>query len=207
MDVVRELADRIIVLHQRHPGGRWRAGRGDCIARGARGLFGRSRPKEKGAHERDLLQALAACTPTSGRTTSCTAWTWTVRGQLTMLLGRNGAGKTTTLRTIMGLWRASQGTVVFDGQDITRWPRRTLRAGHRLRAGEHGHLCRPDRQGEHAAGGAPARTPARWTPTRLQWIGAVSGGEKFWNHPAGKLSGGQKQMLAVAAPSSSRASC
>ena len=29
-------------------------------------------------------------------------------GQLTMLLGRNGAGKTTTLRTIMGLWRASQ---------------------------------------------------------------------------------------------------
>ena len=30
-------------------------------------------------------------------------------GQVTMLLGRNGAGKTTTLRTIMGLWAASQG--------------------------------------------------------------------------------------------------
>ena len=42
------------------------------------------------------------------------------RGQLTMLLGRNGAGKTTTLRTIMGLWQASQGSVVFNGQDITR---------------------------------------------------------------------------------------
>src|SRR6185369_7129842 len=41
------------------------------------------------------------------------------RGQLTMLLGRNGAGKTTTLRTIMGLWRASQGTITFNGQDIT----------------------------------------------------------------------------------------
>jgi branched-chain amino acid transport system ATP-binding protein len=41
------------------------------------------------------------------------------RGQLTMLLGRNGAGKTTTLRTIMGLWHASQGTVHFNGQDIT----------------------------------------------------------------------------------------
>ena len=40
-------------------------------------------------------------------------------GQLTMLLGRNGAGKTTTLRTIMGLWRASAGTISFDGQDIT----------------------------------------------------------------------------------------
>jgi branched-chain amino acid transport system ATP-binding protein len=42
------------------------------------------------------------------------------RGQLTMLLGRNGAGKTTTLRTIMGLWQASQGSIAFDGQDITR---------------------------------------------------------------------------------------
>ena len=37
-------------------------------------------------------------------------------GQVTMLLGRNGAGKTTTLRTIMGLWKASQGNVRFDGE-------------------------------------------------------------------------------------------
>ena len=42
------------------------------------------------------------------------------RGQLTLLLGRNGAGKTTTLRTIMGLWSASQGCITFNGQDITR---------------------------------------------------------------------------------------
>ncbi|MDZ4124254.1 MAG: ATP-binding cassette domain-containing protein, partial [Hydrogenophaga sp.] len=42
--------------------------------------------------------------------------------QLTMLLGRNGAGKTTTLRTIMGLWHASQGTVTLDGVDITKQP-------------------------------------------------------------------------------------
>ena len=39
-------------------------------------------------------------------------------GQVTMLLGRNGAGKTTTLRTIMGLWSASEGRVVFDGRRI-----------------------------------------------------------------------------------------
>ena len=37
-----------------------------------------------------------------------------------MLLGRNGAGKTTTLRTLMGLWRATQGSIVFDGYDITK---------------------------------------------------------------------------------------
>ncbi|HKU94010.1 MAG TPA: ATP-binding cassette domain-containing protein, partial [Vineibacter sp.] len=40
------------------------------------------------------------------------------KGGITMLLGRNGAGKTTTLRTIMGLWSASQGSVTFDGQLI-----------------------------------------------------------------------------------------
>ena len=44
------------------------------------------------------------------------------RGQLTMLLGRNGAGKTTTLRTIMGLWQASQGGITFHGRDITKLP-------------------------------------------------------------------------------------
>ncbi|MBS0507395.1 MAG: ATP-binding cassette domain-containing protein, partial [Proteobacteria bacterium] len=41
------------------------------------------------------------------------------KGQVTMLLGRNGAGKTTTLRTIMGLWRASRGSIHFAGRDIT----------------------------------------------------------------------------------------
>jgi len=42
------------------------------------------------------------------------------RGELTVLLGRNGAGKTTALRTIMGLWHASRGALLFDGEDITR---------------------------------------------------------------------------------------
>jgi branched-chain amino acid transport system ATP-binding protein len=37
---------------------------------------------------------------------------------LTMLLGRNGAGKTTCLRTIMGLWRASAGTIRYEGREI-----------------------------------------------------------------------------------------
>src|SRR3569833_2007651 len=41
------------------------------------------------------------------------------RGELTMLLGRNGAGKTTTLRTIMGMWQATQGKITFAGRDNT----------------------------------------------------------------------------------------
>jgi branched-chain amino acid transport system ATP-binding protein len=40
-------------------------------------------------------------------------------GELIALIGSNGAGKSTTLRTISGLLRASQGTITFDGGDIT----------------------------------------------------------------------------------------
>ena len=38
-------------------------------------------------------------------------------GSMTTLLGANGAGKTTTLRTIMGLWHASQGSVSFEQRE------------------------------------------------------------------------------------------
>jgi branched-chain amino acid transport system ATP-binding protein len=40
-------------------------------------------------------------------------------GELVALIGSNGAGKSTTLRTISGLLRPTQGTVTFDGADIT----------------------------------------------------------------------------------------
>ena len=41
------------------------------------------------------------------------------RGEVVGLLGRNGVGKSTTLKTIMGLVRASQGRVLFEGQPVT----------------------------------------------------------------------------------------
>lgn len=44
------------------------------------------------------------------------------RGEAVALLGRNGAGKTTTLKTIMGVLRARQGRITFDGTDITGLP-------------------------------------------------------------------------------------
>jgi branched-chain amino acid transport system ATP-binding protein len=48
-----------------------------------------------------------------------------------------------------------------------------------------------------ARAGAPCA--AQMDEARLKWIfGLFPAVEKFWNHPAGKLSGGQKQMLAVA---------
>ncbi|MFM1980364.1 MAG: hypothetical protein RLZ68_1629 [Pseudomonadota bacterium] len=122
------------------------------------------------------------------------------RGRLTMLLGRNGAGKTTTLRTIMGLWHASQGTVHFNGQDIT--------AAETPHIASQGIAYVPENMGifsdltvkENMVLAARAASRAdQIDSTRLQWIFSLFPAvEKFWNHPAGKLSGGQKQMLAVA---------
>ena len=121
------------------------------------------------------------------------------RGQLTMLLGRNGAGKTTTLRTIMGLWKASQGRVTFNGQDITRTGTPVI-AGLNI-------AYVPENMGVFAdlsvkenmlLAARKAKNVGQMDQARLTWIFSLFPAvEKFWNHPAGKLSGGQKQMLAV----------
>lgn len=41
------------------------------------------------------------------------------KGEVVTILGANGAGKTTTLRTISGLLKPTEGSIVFDGKDIT----------------------------------------------------------------------------------------
>jgi len=121
-------------------------------------------------------------------------------GQLTMLLGRNGAGKTTTLRTIMGLWAASQGTLRFKGQPITGLPTPDI--------AQRGIAYVPENMGifgdltvkdNLVLAARNARHAGELDTARLDWIfGLFPALKKFWLYPAGKLSGGQKQMLAVA---------
>jgi len=43
-------------------------------------------------------------------------------GEIVTLIGANGAGKTTTLKTISGLRKISEGSIIFDGQDISHLP-------------------------------------------------------------------------------------
>lgn len=121
-------------------------------------------------------------------------------GQVTMLLGRNGAGKTTTLRTVMGLWTASAGRITFDGSDITRLG--TPRIAQRGIAyvpenmGIFGDLTVRENLLLAARG---ARSLADIDTQRLDWLcGLFPALRSFWLHPAGALSGGQKQMLAIA---------
>jgi branched-chain amino acid transport system ATP-binding protein len=122
------------------------------------------------------------------------------RGQLTMLLGRNGAGKTTTLRTIMGLWRASAGRIEFNGQDITRMATPQISQLNVAYVPENMGIFSDLSVKENMLLAARrARNAGQIDAARLQWIFSLFPAvEKFWNHPAGKLSGGQKQMLAVA---------
>ncbi|MBC7684635.1 MAG: ABC transporter ATP-binding protein [Bdellovibrionales bacterium] len=118
------------------------------------------------------------------------------RGGLSVLLGRNGAGKTTTLRTIMGLWKASAGTVKFDGRDIAALPTPDI--------AQAGIAYVPEtmavfsdltvRENLFLAARSGALDDAR-----VEWIfGFFPALKKFWNYPAGNLSGGQKQMVAIA---------
>jgi len=43
-------------------------------------------------------------------------------GELVCLLGGNASGKSTTLKTILGIVKPRAGKVMFDGEDMTRWP-------------------------------------------------------------------------------------
>jgi branched-chain amino acid transport system ATP-binding protein len=117
-------------------------------------------------------------------------------GELTLLLGRNGAGKSTTLRTIMGLWQASAGRILFEGRDIAGSATPDI-----ARAGI---AYVPEAMG--VFGQLTVREnlvlAARQGPidsARLDWIfGLFPALKRFWSLPAGFLSGGQKQMLAIA---------
>jgi branched-chain amino acid transport system ATP-binding protein len=124
-------------------------------------------------------------------------------GEVTMLLGRNGAGKSTTLRTIMGLWQASSGSLRFEGAAIggpgAQLPTPAI--------AQRGIAYVPESMGIFGdltvaenlvlAARSAARVDAL-DQARLEWIfGLFPALKKFWLYPAGKLSGGQKQMLAV----------
>jgi branched-chain amino acid transport system ATP-binding protein len=125
-------------------------------------------------------------------------------GQVTMLLGRNGAGKTTTLRTIMGLWAASKGSVRFQGQPIGGPGQQAPTP----EIAQRGIAYVPESMGIFGdltvrenllLAARAAKNEQQLDKARLDWLfGLFPALHKFWLYPAGKLSGGQKQMLAVA---------
>ena len=120
-------------------------------------------------------------------------------GKVTVFLGRNGAGKSTTLRTIMGLLSPSQGTVLFKNRAIQHLkPYEISRLGigfvpedrgifNLLTVEENFRVAKLQEDGKSR----------EMMETIFEIFPDI---KKFWKAKAGILSGGQKQMLAIARP-------
>ena len=118
------------------------------------------------------------------------------RDRVTVLLGRNGAGKTTTMRTIVGLLHPRRGAIRYDGRPIDRLPPHAIA---RLGIG-----YVPEGQGIFATLSVeenlrvamldPTRAAGR-LPAVFELFPDLA---RLLHARAGTLSGGQKQMLAIA---------
>ena len=114
-------------------------------------------------------------------------------GEVVAILGRNGAGKTTLVRTAIGFTPARRGTIHFKGDDITGWPS--------YRAVERGMALVP--QGRRVFPSLTVlenlevarRDGGRWTLARV--LELFPRLRERGRNRAGKLSGGEQQMLAI----------
>jgi len=121
------------------------------------------------------------------------------KGQLVALVGSNGAGKTTLLRTISGLQASSGGRMLFEGRDLSQ-----IKASQRVAAGiahvpEGRQVFAPLSVEDNLLLGAYSRTDkgagVRRDIDRIYDIFPVLRDKR--KVPAGTLSGGQQQMLAI----------
>jgi branched-chain amino acid transport system ATP-binding protein len=119
-------------------------------------------------------------------------------GEVVALLGRNGAGKSTTLKSIMGLVPPAKGWISFDGHDlIGRAPHQIARLGLGYVPEERRVFADLTVQENLEVGRQPPRRRApRWTPKRL--FALFPNLAELRTRPAGRISGGEQQMLTIA---------
>ncbi|NUB91835.1 ABC transporter ATP-binding protein [Haloterrigena sp. SYSU A121-1] len=117
-------------------------------------------------------------------------------GEIVGIMGKNGVGKTTLIEAVMGLLEADEGTVVFDGEDVTEEP-----ADVRARRGM-GYIP----QGRDVFPELTVEENLRMGETinegddRLQYEAVYDYFpilEERRDQEAGTMSGGQQQMLAI----------
>jgi branched-chain amino acid transport system ATP-binding protein len=116
-------------------------------------------------------------------------------GEVYAIIGANGAGKSTLLRTIAGLHRATEGSVLFDGRDLTgvRPERRATQGivmvpeGRRL----FGSLTVE----ENLKVGATYARPGQWTIERVYELFGWMRDRR--RQPTAQLSGGEQQAVAI----------
>jgi len=117
------------------------------------------------------------------------------RGQVVGILGRNGMGKTTLIRSIIGFTPPRRGQVLFKDRDITAWPsNRTVSFG--LGLVPQGRRVFPSLTVLENLAVAAKDNSGPWTIARVLELFPRLG--ERGAHRAGKLSGGEQQMLAIA---------
>jgi branched-chain amino acid transport system ATP-binding protein len=113
-------------------------------------------------------------------------------GEVAALLGRNGAGKSTTLKSIIGWVRPHRGEIVFDGRRIDRLPTwRIARAGLGY-VPEDRRIFTDLSVIENLDVG---RQRGGWNPERV--FALFPNLAQARGRPAGRISGGEQQMLAI----------
>ncbi|HEX7354757.1 MAG TPA: MFS transporter [Mycobacteriales bacterium] len=120
-------------------------------------------------------------------------------GEIVALLGTNGAGKSTLLKAICGAVEADRGAVIFDGRDITHAPSNEIAAlGISLVPGGQG-VFPSLTVGENlrVAGWLDRKHAADLDARRQRVLSQFPVLAARKDEPAGNLSGGQQQMLAL----------
>jgi branched-chain amino acid transport system ATP-binding protein len=121
------------------------------------------------------------------------------RGKLTALVGSNGVGKTTLLRTVMGLLKPSQGSILFDGRDVTRLSPHGKAAQGMVLVPEGRQLFPRMSVYENLEMGAfSKRAKANFQENLEKVYDMLPRLKERADQKAGTLSGGEQQMLAVA---------
>ena len=120
-------------------------------------------------------------------------------GQLTSLVGANGAGKTTMLRTVMGLLRPWEGSIRFNGEDVSNLPAHA-KADRGLVLVPEGRQLFTDMTVEEnlEMGASASRAKAHMNRNLERVYEMFPRLKERRNQKSGTLSGGEQQMLAVA---------
>ncbi len=119
-------------------------------------------------------------------------------GEVVGLIGPNGAGKTTLLGSIAGLLPIDSGTIRFDGNDITSGaPEKILRAGLSL-VPEHRRIFADMTVEENLKIGGVTRSGAERAELLDEMAELFPVLRDKWDTPAGYMSGGEAQQLAIA---------